>query len=160
MFSVVDGDGGHQGNNPPFGYDVPPRPRRSGRREAGNGTGGYPNQNPQQGQAALPPGQTQFSPAQLSQTPPYGMDYSGQGHRGTDDPGWGSGARDYGRPAPNGRRDPGRDIPPGGAAGDAGYGEPGRGGYPAHQDGAPYHDGPPYQDGYPGPYDPRGFDRR
>lgn len=170
MFSSIDGDdgpGGYQGNTPPFGYD---RSRRSVRREAGNGngrSGGYPYPHPQQNQSvpagqAVPlgqvppagqslPGQAQLGQAQLgpgplgqtpvTQTPPHGVDYGGQSYYGPDDPGWGSGAREYGRSAVNGR-DQGRPT--------------------HHQDGVPYPDGVPYQDGYPGPapYDPRGFDRR
>jgi len=152
MFTAVDGDdgpGGYQGSTPPFGYD---RSRRSARRETGNGngrSGGYPYQHPQQNQAApagqpplgqSPPGQVQPGPgplgqAPVTQTPPHGVDYGGQGYYGPDDPGWGSGAREHGRPAVNGR-DQGRAT--------------------HHQDGVPYQDGYPG----PGPYDPRGFDRR
>lgn len=177
MFNAVDEDGasgGYQTNTPAYGYDLAPRhgsargggqsanggapgSHRSTRRDNGNGhgdSGGYPYQYPQQSQTGpVGPGSpgpgspvpNQLPPAPLTHTTPHGVDYGDPGYRGGDDPGWGSGARDYGRPPANGR-DQGRGAPLNGA-GDVGYGEPG-------------HGGTPYQDGYPGPYDPRSFDRR
>jgi hypothetical protein len=200
--AVEDGaSGGYQSSTPAYGYDLAPRhgsapgsgqsanggapgSHRSTRRDVGNGHGGssgYPYQYPQQsqtgphgpgsfGQGSLPPSPLPQAPP--THTTPHGVEYGDPGYRGGDDPGWGSGARDYDRPAINGRdqgRDQGRGAPLNGA-GDVGYGEPSRGGHQSYQDGSPeapsnrspaaLPSGSPYQDGYPGPYDPRNFDRR
>jgi len=96
----------------------------------GNGSGGYPYQYGQPGPAAP-----------LTQTPPYGENYGYEG--GSDDPRWGSGARDYtSRPAANGARGDSRDSSR------------------ADRDRDRDREHPAYQVGYPGPYDPRGTDRR
>lgn len=96
----------------------------------GNGSGGYPYQYGQPGPAAP-----------LTQTPPYGENYGYAG--GSDDPGWGSGARDYTpRPSANGARGDSRDSSR------------------ADRDRDRDRELPAYQAGYPGPYDSRGTDRR
>jgi hypothetical protein len=127
-----------------------PGAHRSGRRDARDGygsTGAYPYSYGQPGQAAP-----------SSHTPPRGESYGndsgwtdsgwtdrgrtdsgwndgGRTDDGADDPRWGSGARDYGRPAPAPAVK--------GSRPDNGRGE-------RHA----------YQGGYPGRYNPRGTDRR
>jgi hypothetical protein len=168
-FSVTDAEatpsGGYPGSSSQFRPELPsggpgtsgtpgigsagnggtPGAHRSGRRDTRDGygsTGAYPYSYGQPGQAAP-----------SSHTPPQGESYGNDGgwsdgarndsgwsggarnDDGADDPRWGSGARDYGRPAPAPAVK--------GSRPDNGRGE-------RHA----------YQGGYPGPYDPRGTDRR
>jgi hypothetical protein len=158
-FSVADAEatpsGGYPGSHSQFRPELPsgapgtsgtpgngsagnggtPGAHRSGRRDTRDGygsTGAYPYSYGQPSQAAP-----------VAQTPPYGESYGndsarndgGRNDDGADDPRWGSGARDYGRPAPAPAVK--------GSRPDNGRGE-------RHA----------YQGGYPGPYDPRGTDRR
>jgi hypothetical protein len=156
-FSVADAEaapGGYPGGTPPFRPDLPPGPasngpagtgatpgaHRSARPDAGNGYASNGNGYASSGYGSAgaypsPYGQPSHA-APLTQTPPNGEGYGYDDSRNAtdgeaDDPRWGSGARDYGRPAVKGGR------------GDAGRGER-----------------PAYQAGYPRPYEPRGTDRR
>jgi hypothetical protein len=164
-FTLTDADaatGRYPGGTPQYRYDVPPSPapagngssngnigahRSAARRDprdgytgASTGTGpAHSNGNAHSnGSGGYPYQYGQPGPAApLTQTPPYGENYDG----GADDAQWGSGARDYTpRPAANGARSDSRDS--------------------SRADRDRDRDRAAYQAGYPGPYDPRGTNRR